>query len=137
LNPALQASAFTRFCLRHAAAEFARFTMLNSFFRPVTLPVRVQLPRWAIPLIVTAMLVVPLAHAAETMAMETQAEPKEMGVAPASPLDQYQKWRDEPVSDWIQSNDRVGEIGGWLTYLRDAQPGDGAAESSSHSQHQH
>lgn len=111
--------------------------MLNSFFRPVTLPVRVQLPRWAAPLVVTAMLVVPLLHAAETLPMTTQAMPKEMTMAPASPLDRYQKWRDEPVSDWIQSNDRVGEIGGWLTYLRDAQQGDGAAESSSQSQHQH
>lgn len=104
--------------------------MLNLFFRPVTLPVRVQLPRWAAPLVLTAMLVVPLAHAAETM-------PKEMVMAPATPLGQYQKWRDEPVSDWTQSNDRVGEIGGWLTYLRDAQQDDGAAESSSHSQHGH
>lgn len=104
--------------------------MLNSFFRPVTLPVRVQLPRWAAPLVLTAMLVVPLAHAAETM-------PKEMVMAPASPLSLYQKWRDEPVSDWTQSNDRVGEIGGWLTYLRDAQQGDGAAEPSSHGQHGH
>lgn len=111
--------------------------MLNSFFRPVTLPVRVQLPRWAAPLVVTAMLVVPLAHAAETMPMATQAMPKETAMAPASPLGQYQKWRDEPVSDWTQSNDRVGEIGGWLTYLRDAQQGDGAAESSSHGQHGH
>jgi len=112
--------------------------MLNSFFRPVTLPVRVQLPRWAAPLVLTAMLVVPLAHAAETMPIATQAMPKDMGMAPASPLSLYQKWRDEPVSDWTQSNDRVGEIGGWLTYLRDAQQqGDGAAEPSSHGQHGH
>lgn len=111
--------------------------MLNSFFRPVTLPVRVPLPRWAAPLVLTAMLVVPLAYAAETMPMAAETMPKEMVMAPATPLGQYQKWRDEPISDWIQSNDRVGEIGGWLTYLRDAQPGDGAAESSGHSQHGH
>ncbi|MGV8991482.1 MAG: hypothetical protein ACOH1Q_08800 [Thiobacillus sp.] len=83
------------------------------------------------------MLVVPLAQAAETLSTATQAMPKEMGMAPDTPLGQYQKWRDEPVSDWTQSNDRVGEIGGWLTYLRDAQQADGAAESSSHSHHGH
>ena len=109
--------------------------MLNSFFRLVAVLVRVPLPRWAAPLVVAAMLAVPWAHAAETLPLATQAMPKEVGMAPASPLGLYQKWRDEPVSDWIESNNRVGTIGGWRTYLRDAQPGDGAAESNSHSQH--
>lgn len=45
---------------------------------------------------------------------------------PAEPFKTYQGWRDEPVLDWRAANDRVGEVGGWRTYLREAQPeGDG------------
>ena len=35
----------------------------------------------------------------------------------------YQGWRDEPLQDWREANRRVGEIGGWRTYLREAPPG--------------
>lgn len=106
--------------------------MLNAYSCPVALSARVRLLRWGLPFAMTGMLVMPWANAADTMAM-----PKEMTMAPATPLGQYQKWRDEPLNDWTQSNDRVGEIGGWLTYLRDAQQGDGTAEPSSHSHHGH
>lgn len=40
---------------------------------------------------------------------------------PALPFKNYQGWRDEPVADWRALNERVGEIGGWRTYLREAQ----------------
>ncbi|HEY9099779.1 MAG TPA: hypothetical protein VIN38_13000 [Thiobacillus sp.] len=106
--------------------------MLNIYTRPVALSIRARLLWRAVPLAIFGVLAWPMAYAAEPMAM-----PAEMVMAPAPALSQYQKWRDDPVSDWIQSNDRVGEIGGWLTYLRDAQPDDGAAGPSNHSHHGH
>ena len=46
-----------------------------------------------------------------------------------APFKHYQGWRDEPVQDWRAVNDRVGEVGGWRTYLRESQPaGDGAGQ---------
>ena len=57
-----------------------------------------------------------------------------------TPLGNYQNWRDEPVQDWTASNERVREIGGWLTYLREAQKtGDGAGQNSQghHDHHGH
>ncbi|MFP5409422.1 MAG: hypothetical protein ACLGG6_00465 [Gammaproteobacteria bacterium] len=44
---------------------------------------------------------------------------------PAAPFKTFQGWRDEPVQDWRAVNDRVGEVGGWRTYLREAQPAGG------------
>jgi hypothetical protein len=56
-------------------------------------------------------------------------QPAQADTAPAqavpAPFKQYQGWRDEPLQDWRQANQRVGEIGGWRTYLRESQPGDG------------
>ncbi|MFN3543281.1 MAG: hypothetical protein ACK4UX_00305 [Thiobacillus sp.] len=46
---------------------------------------------------------------------------------PAGPFQHYQGWRDEPVQDWRPANDRVGQIGGWRTYLREAQPDAGGS----------
>jgi len=44
----------------------------------------------------------------------------------STPFKQYRGWRDEPLEDWREANERVGEIGGWRTYLRESQPsGDG------------
>lgn len=48
----------------------------------------------------------------------------------AAPFDQYRPWRDEPVRDWHEANDKVGEIGGWRTYLRESQ--DDSAEPKRH-----
>jgi len=70
------------------------------------------------------MLAAPLANAAETL-------PMERGMAATPPLGTYQNWRDEPMQDWREANDRVGEIGGWRTYLREAQQGEGGADPSS------
>jgi len=58
-------------------------------------------------------------------------------MAPATPFGAYQNWRDEPLQDWAESNRRVGEIGGWRTYLRAAQPDAGGADSSSQGRHDH
>lgn len=97
--------------------------MLNCLCRPVASPARARLLRWASPLACTWMLAAPLANAAETMAM-----PMEGGMASSSPLGKYQNWRDEPLQDWSAANGRVGEIGGWLTYLRESQQDNGSAD---------
>jgi hypothetical protein len=53
--------------------------------------------------------------------------------AAATPFKEYRGWRDEPLEDWRQANERVGEIGGWRTYLREAQQ-DGDGPDSGQSQ---
>lgn len=49
--------------------------------------------------------------------------------AVSTPFKQYQGWRDEPLQDWRQANERVGEIGGWRTYLRESQQGGDGPDS--------
>lgn len=75
------------------------------------------------------LLAVPAAQAAD-------APPPETGRQPAAPFDRYQGWRDTPPADWRAANDRVGEVGGWRTYLRESQPdlerGNGAAAGHGH-----
>lgn len=55
----------------------------------------------------------------------------------ADPFDRYQAWRDTPPLDWRAANERVGEIGGWRTYLREAQPGGDTADDGDQAQHDH
>jgi len=74
------------------------------------------------------LLWVPAAHAAE-------AEPPD--AAASASFKQYQGWRDEPPQDWRQANERVGEIGGWRTYLRESQQGGDGADQSRQSHHGH
>lgn len=60
-----------------------------------------------------------LAYSSTSMAQTADAH---ADTRPTLPLfNQYQNWQDEPVQDWRTSNERVGEIGGWLNYLRAAQ----------------
>jgi hypothetical protein len=59
------------------------------------------------------------------------AEPQSDEQSVTAPFKHYQGWRDEPLQDWRAVNDRVGEVGGWRTYLRESesQPkGDGAGQ---------
>lgn len=70
-------------------------------------------------------LCAPAVHAAEPPSPEQAAAP--------APFERYQGWRDEPLLDWRAVNDRVGEVGGWRTYLREAQPESGDAAG----QHDH
>lgn len=55
------------------------------------------------------------------------------------PFSHYQAWRDAPVADWRALNQRVDEIGGWRTYLRESQPDDetGGAMGGDHAHHGH
>lgn len=88
--------------------------MLNVFFRHAALACA-----W--------LLGAPAAQAVEA------APPPE--AAAAAPLEQYQGWRDDPLQDWRQANARVGEVGGWRTYLRESQSGGDGADQGGHAHH--
>jgi len=81
---------------------------------------------WACALVLAA----GLAHAEAS----TPATPEQPTAVPA-PFDTYQRWRDVPVADWRERNERVLAVGGWRTYLREAQ-GEGA-NGDAHAPHQH
>ena len=100
--------------------------MLNIELRHVALAVRARLLGWAC----TWVLAVSMVHAAETQPIEEAA---------ATSLKHYQSWRDEPPQDWREVNQRVGEIGGWMTYLREAQQSESGMESGmpDHPHHGH
>ena len=68
----------------------------------------------------------PTAHAAEAPSPEQAA---------SAPFKNYQAWRDEPLLEWREVNDRVGEIGGWRTYLREARQGGDTPDESGHAHH--
>lgn len=106
--------------------------MLNRLCLPVAPSARVRFLQWAAPLACMWVLVAPMAHAAETMTM-----PMEKDMVSPTPWGTYQTWRDEPVQDWTASNDRVGEIGGWLTYLREAQQDESGATPGDQGHHGH
>ena len=38
-----------------------------------------------------------------------------------SPIANYQVFVDERVAAWIAANDKVGQIGGWRAYAKEAQ----------------
>lgn len=44
-----------------------------------------------------------------------------MRLSYASPLSGYRAWDDQQVRSWRDANDRVGRIGGWRAYSREAQ----------------
>jgi hypothetical protein len=82
--------------------------------------------RRAAPLACACLLWAPVSNAAA-------AEPESSAKTAPTPFENYQGWRDEPLQDWREVNDRVGEIGGWRTYLRESQQdGDGADSGESH-----
>ena len=45
-------------------------------------------------------------------------------VSYTSPIADYQPYADEKVTSWKVSNDKVGQIGGWRTYAKEAQQPD-------------
>lgn len=50
-----------------------------------------------------------------------------------SPLSTYQPFEDADPLDWKEANDRVGEIGGWRVYSREAFESDDADDTDSDS----
>lgn len=90
--------------------------MLNSLFRH------------AAPWACAWMLWTPAALAADTSPSDPVA---------VIPFNQYQNWRDEPLQDWRAVNERVGEVGGWRTYLREAQGDMNDMGNAHHGHHGH
>ncbi len=39
----------------------------------------------------------------------------------SSPIKAYQGYEDQPVQSWRKANDRVGQIGGWRAYAKEAR----------------
>lgn len=106
--------------------------MLKTLFRRAAQVTHAQIIRWAAPWAFAGLACLPVAHAADTRAAD---EPVPSS-APTAVFDRYQAWRDEPLRDWREANDRVGEVGGWRTYLRESQD-DGSGGPGQHGQHGH
>lgn len=106
--------------------------MLKSLFRRAAPPARARLFRLAAPWVCAWLVWLPAAHAAGE-----KSAAKAVQSAPAAPFDRYQAWRDEPLRDWREANDRTGEVGGWRTYLRESQETGGSAGQGVDSRHQH
>lgn len=47
-----------------------------------------------------------------------------------SSLARYRRMSNEAVGSWREANDNVGRIGGWRTYLREAQQPDAPASAA-------
>lgn len=41
----------------------------------------------------------------------------------SSPIGAYQAYADQQVQSWREANDRVGQIGGWRAYAKEARSG--------------
>lgn len=59
-----------------------------------------------------------------------------------SVFERYRSYEPQFVAPWRQSNDRVGDVGGWRTYSREAsEPEDSGAQPTGsdapHSGHEH
>jgi hypothetical protein len=87
--------------------------MSNVLFRRVARLSRARFFRTAAACLCASAVWAPAVPAAEPRAAEPEA---------SAPFKRYQGWRDEPLQDWRQANERVGEVGGWRTYLRESQP---------------
>lgn len=97
---------------------------------------RVRVTRMLVSSCLVAGFAAPASHAAAEAgppaAAPVAASAHNAPPSTTDPFAAYRKWRDTPVQDWRGSNDRVGEIGGWMTYLREAQPAGDDAEKSGH-----
>jgi hypothetical protein len=108
------------------AACFARFIMLKILGRHAAPLARASCSGAAVPWVHVFSVVL----AASVWAPVTQAaEAPVSKAADSTPFKHYQGWRDEPLQDWREANERVGANGGWRTYLREAQPGSEGTDS--------
>lgn len=104
--------------------------MGNFIFRAEAAPARACTACRKLLLAWSLLLSAPSVQSTESMAMSSET-------AAVTSINRYQSWRDEPIQDWREANDRVSEIGGWLSYMRDAQQGDEQTGSSMHDHHHH
>lgn len=76
------------------------------------------------PLLVRGMLLAALAWpSGQAQSRPDPADPKATvpELRPRSALAGYRRLSDDPPADWRAANETVTRIGGWRTYLREAQ----------------
>ena len=54
-------------------------------------------------------------------------------VSYTSPMADYQPFVDEKITSWKAANDKVGQIGGWRAYAKEAQQPDNMPAASQNS----
>lgn len=84
--------------------------------------------RWAavaVPLSLMVLLTSPLAKA-DPFNVESVAD----DAIYSSPFQGYVNDEDIEMGGWVKANERVGEIGGWRTYLKEAQESMDAPEQT-------
>lgn len=72
------------------------------------------------------------AHAAPGAETPRAAGPEGVVLGYESVFDAYRPYVHQPVAPWRQSNDRVGEVGGWRAYAREAAQPEGAEGHAGH-----
>ena len=87
----------------------------------------------AAAVVATALLsaAVPAAYA-EPSAKAAEASPENGGRIYGSAFDGYRPYSDQPVLSWREANDRVGQIGGWRTYAKEAYSSTPSATHQGH-----
>ncbi|RPH65205.1 MAG: hypothetical protein EHM83_06960 [Burkholderiales bacterium] len=92
--------------------------------------------RWCLPALLVAVAsaaAAPITVHAQAPAHPDRPDPLD-AQAPVAPLQyrsgfgDYRRLADEPVGSWSEANDRVGRIGGWKVYAREASEPDDAGE---------
>lgn len=101
--------------------------MLNELFRRAARLARAPLCG-AAACVCASVVFAPAAYAGESRTSDPLV---------VTPFKHYQGWRDEPLQDWRQANQRVDAVGGWRTYLRESQPADAGAGQDSHNHDGH
>lgn len=89
----------------------------------------------------------PASHSAQTGDRAASAPKVLDAQAPVPPLvyrsalGSYRPYADTTPSPWVESNERVGRVGGWRAYAKEAQQSDAPAAdkpaSAAHGGHKH
>ena len=102
-------------------------------------PKAALLPLWAVAGLQMMLVLAPVQAQSSSTAATTAvtrpdpADPKAL-VPPASyasPLRAYQQFAEPPVAPWRETNDLVGQRGGWRAYAREANGPPGASQPAS------
>ncbi len=67
------------------------------------------------------LFLIPIAITFGTATLTAMAQ---TAISYTSPIADYQSFTDEKVASWKVSNDKVGQIGGWRAYAKEAQQPD-------------
>jgi len=81
---------------------------------------------------VAAVLLAGASAAALAQAAPSPGRPASAAAGYQSAFEGYRRFADEPVISWKAANERVGQIGGWRTYAKEAAGEEGAAAHAGH-----